>query len=112
MSLLSDSLAMAGRNLTTIRRVPTLLVTATVQPLMFVFLFAYVFGSTLGGDAYREYLMAGIFVQTVAFNAAFTTVGLGTDLHEGFIDRLRTLPMSRPAVILGRTLSDLSLIHI
>lgn len=102
-----DSAIVAYRNLLTILRVPTLLVTATVQPLMFVFLFAYIFGATLGGGEYREFLLAGIFAQTVAFNAAFTTVGLAGDLHTGIIDRMRALPMSRMAVLLGRTLSDL-----
>ncbi|MBO0854483.1 MAG: ABC transporter permease [Nocardia sp.] len=107
MRFLRDSAIVAHRNLLTIARVPTLLVTATVQPLMFVFLFAYVFGASLGGGQYREFLIAGIFTQTVAFNAAFTTVGLAGDLEKGIIDRMRSLPMSRPAVLLGRTLSDL-----
>ncbi|WP_428847693.1 ABC transporter permease [Nocardia tengchongensis] len=102
-----DSAIVAYRNLLTILRVPTLLVTATIQPLMFVFLFAYIFGASLGGSQYREFLLAGIFTQTVAFNAAFTTVGLANDLHKGIIDRMRTLPMSRLAVLMGRTLSDL-----
>ncbi|WP_101468733.1 ABC transporter permease [Nocardia fluminea] len=102
-----DSAIVAYRNLLTILRVPTLLVTATIQPLMFVFLFAYIFGASLGGDQYREFLLAGIFTQTVAFNAAFTTVGLAGDLQKGIIDRMRTLPMSRLAVLMGRTLSDL-----
>ncbi|WP_084435879.1 ABC transporter permease [Aldersonia kunmingensis] len=102
-----DGAIVAERNLLTIRRVPTLLVGATVQPLMFVFLFAYVFGATLGGDAYREFLMAGIFTQTVVFNAAFTTVGLAGDLQKGIVDRFRSLPMSRLAVVSGRTVSDL-----
>ena len=87
-----DSAIVAYRNVLTIARVPTLLMTATVQPLMFVFLFAYVFGASLGGSAYREFLLAGIFTQTVAFNAAFTTVGLANDLHKGIIDRFRSLP--------------------
>lgn len=102
-----DSAIVAYRNLLTILRVPTLLVTAAIQPLMFVFLFAYIFGASLGGGQYREFLLAGIFTQTVAFNAAFTTVGLANDLHKGIIDRMRTLPMSRLAVLMGRTLSDL-----
>ncbi len=101
-----DSAIIAYRNLVTILRVPTLLVTATIQPLMFVFLFAYIFGASLGGGQYREFLLAGIFTQTVAFNAAFTTVGLANDLQKGIIDRMRTLPMSRMAVLMGRTLSD------
>ncbi|WP_153343807.1 ABC transporter permease [Nocardia aurantia] len=102
-----DSAIVAYRNLLTILRVPTLLVTATIQPLMFVFLFAYIFGASLGGSQYREFLLAGIFTQTVAFNAAFTTVGLANDMQQGIIDRMRTLPMSRLAVLAGRTLSDL-----
>ncbi|MBU3062102.1 ABC transporter permease [Nocardia sp. NEAU-G5] len=103
-----DSAIVAYRNLLTILRVPTLLVTATIQPLMFVSLFAYIFGASLGGSQYREFLLAGIFTQTVAFNAAFTTVGLANDLQKGIIDRMRTLPMSRLAVLMGRTLSDLA----
>lgn len=102
-----DSAIVAHRNLLTILRVPTLLVTATIQPLMFVFLFAYIFGASLGGSQYREFLLAGIFTQTVAFSAAFTTVGLAGDLQKGIIDRMRALPMSRMAVLMGRTLSDL-----
>lgn len=105
--IIRDSAIVAYRNLLTILRVPTLLVTATIQPLMFVFLFAYIFGASLGGGQYREFLLAGIFTQTVAFNAAFTTVGLAGDLEKGIIDRMRTLPMSRLAVLMGRTLSDL-----
>ncbi len=104
---LRDSGIVAYRNMLTIVRVPTLLVTATVQPLMFVLLFAYVFGASLGGGAYREFLLAGIFTQTVAFNAAFTTVGLASDLQKGIVDRFRSLPMSRAGVLFGRTLSDL-----
>jgi ABC-2 type transport system permease protein len=107
LRIIRDSAIVAHRNLLTILRVPTLLVTATVQPLMFVFLFAYIFGASLGGSQYREFLLAGIFTQTVAFNAAFTTVGLAGDLEKGIIDRMRTLPMSRLAVLMGRTLSDL-----
>ncbi|MDN5757849.1 MAG: ABC transporter permease [Tomitella sp.] len=104
--MFADSGVIALRNLLTIKRVPTLLISATVQPLMFVLLFAYVFGASLGGGSYREFLMAGIFTQTVVFNAAFTTVGLAGDLQTGLIDRFRSLPMSRLAVVLGRTLSD------
>ena len=74
--MFTDTAVIVERNLLTVRRIPTLLVSATIQPLMFVFLFAYVFGATFGGHSYREYLMAGIFTQTVVFNAAFTTVGL------------------------------------
>ncbi|MGH3436465.1 MAG: ABC transporter permease [Sciscionella sp.] len=97
------------RNLINIRRNPDMLLASTVQPIMFVLLFAYVFGGSIGNDpaAYREFLMGGIFTQTVAFNSAFTTIGLANDLHKGIIDRFRALPMSRLAVILGRTSSDL-----
>jgi ABC-2 type transport system permease protein len=106
-SVLRDSSIITWRNLLNIRRVPDLLLGATVQPIMFVLLFAYVFAGSLGGGAYREFLIGGIFAQTVAFNAAFTTMGLANDLHKGIIDRLRSLPISRLAVILGRTTSDL-----
>ncbi|MFW0784031.1 ABC transporter permease [Gordonia sp. CPCC 206044] len=107
--MLTDTAVIVERNLLTVRRVPTLLISATVQPLMFVFLFAYVFGATLGGGAYREYLMAGIFTQTVVFNAAITTAGLAGDMSDGIIDRLRSLPMTRLGVIAGRVTSDMLL---
>jgi ABC-2 type transport system permease protein len=106
---LRDSAVVTRRNLITIVRLPDLAFGATVQPLMFVLLFAYVFGGSLGGGDYREFLIAGIFAQTVAFNAAFTTIGMANDLQKGIIDRFRSLPMSRVAVILGRTTSDLVL---
>ena len=105
--ILRDGGVVMWRNLLSIRRSPEWLTAATIQPIMFVLLFAYVFGASLGGQGYREYLMAGIFTQTVAFNSGFTTVGLANDLQKGIIDRFRSLPMSRVAVILGRTSSDL-----
>ncbi|MCF8568965.1 ABC transporter permease [Gordonia sp. HY002] len=107
--MFADTAVLVERNLITVRRIPTLLLSATVQPLMFVFLFAYVFGATLGGGQYREFLMAGIFAQTVLFNSAFTTVGLANDMSTGIVDRLRSLPMSRLAVIAGRVTSDMLL---
>lgn len=107
--MFADTAVIVERNLLTVRRIPTLLLSATVQPLMFVFLFAYVFGATFGGDSYREFLMAGIFAQTVVFNAAFTTVGLAGDMSAGIVDRLRSLPMSRIGVIGGRVSSDMVL---
>jgi ABC-2 type transport system permease protein len=107
--MVTDTAVLIERNLLTVRRIPTLLLGATVQPLMFVFLFAYVFGATLGGDTYREFLMAGIFTQTVLFNAAFTTVGLANDMADGIVNRLRALPMSRLAVIAARVSSDMLL---
>jgi len=107
--VLRDGGVVTWRNLINIRRNPEMLMAATIQPIMFVLLFAYVFGGSLGGGAYREFLMAGIFAQTTAFNSAFTTIGMANDLQKGIIDRFRSLPMSRIAVILGRTLSDLAI---
>ena len=108
---ISDGGIVTWRNLLNIRRNPEWLMAATLQPIMFVLLFAYVFGDAIGGDAggaaYREFLIAGIFAQTVAFNSAFTVVGFANDLQKGIIDRFRSLPMSRLAVVLGRTTSDL-----
>ncbi|HEX3591608.1 MAG TPA: ABC transporter permease [Pseudonocardiaceae bacterium] len=102
-----DGGVVTWRNLLNVRRNPEMLMAATIQPIMFVLLFAYVFGASLGGASYREFLMAGIYTQTVAFNSAFTTIGMANDLQKGIIDRFRSLPMSRVAVILGRTTSDL-----
>ncbi|TNC26890.1 ABC transporter permease [Amycolatopsis alkalitolerans] len=108
---LSDGGVITWRNLMNVRRNPDWLMAATLQPIMFVLLFAYVFGNAIGGDAggaaYREFLIAGIFAQTVAFNSAFTVIGFANDLQKGIIDRFRSLPMSRLAVVLGRTTSDL-----
>ncbi len=105
--VLRDSSIITWRNALNIRRIPDALLGATIQPIMFVLLFAYVFGGSLGGGDYREWLIGGIFAQTVAFNVVFTTMGLANDLQKGIIDRFRALPMSRLAVILGRTTSDL-----
>src|SRR5256885_7909304 len=104
-----DGWVVTKRNLIKIKRIPDLLVFSTVQPIMFVLLFAYVFGGAikLTGVNYREYLMAGIFTQTVAFGAGITAIGLAEDLQKGTIDRFRSLPMSRAAVLIGRTTSDL-----
>ncbi|NKQ51403.1 ABC transporter permease [Amycolatopsis sp. K13G38] len=108
---ISDGGVITWRNLMNIRRNPDWLMAATLQPIMFVLLFAYVFGDAIGGAAggaaYREFLIAGIFAQTVAFNSAFTVIGFANDLQKGIIDRFRSLPMSRLAVVLGRTMSDL-----
>jgi ABC-2 type transport system permease protein len=104
---LRDGRIVAWRNLLNVRRNTEWLMAAVVQPIMFVLLFAYVFGGALGGSDYREFLIAGIFVQTTAFNSAFTVIGLCSDLQKGIIDRFRSLPMSRLAVLLGRTTSDL-----
>ncbi|WP_216209700.1 ABC transporter permease [Amycolatopsis aidingensis] len=103
-----DSGWLAWRNLLNIRRTPGSIFSGVLQPIMFVLLLGYVFGGSLGGDAYREYILAGIFVQTVTFNASFTTIGLANDLQRGIVDRFRALPIPRLAVILGRTTSDLT----
>ena len=108
---LADGLVLAKRNLVQIPRVPELLVFATIQPVMFVLLFRYVFGGAIdvgGGTSYVDFLMAGIFVQTVAFGAMTTGVGLAEDLQKGLVDRFRSLPMSRSAVLTGRTVADLA----
>jgi ABC transporter DrrB family efflux protein len=104
-----DGWVVTKRNLIKIKRIPDLLIFSTIQPIMFVLLFAYVFGGAIAipGVHYREYLMAGIFTQTVAFGSALTAIGLAEDLTKGIVDRFRSLPMSRAAVLIGRTTSDL-----
>jgi len=110
--VISDAYVVAKRNLIKIKRVPDLLVFTTLSPIMFVLLFAYVFGGAIdvpGGttpQAYREYLMAGIFAQTVIFGATITGAGLAEDIKKGIIDRFRSLPMAPSAVLTGRTMSD------
>jgi ABC-2 type transport system permease protein len=106
---LHDGLVVAKRNLIKIKRVPDLLVFSTLSPIMFVLLFAYVFGSAIEipGVSYREFLMAGIFAQTMLFGATITGSGLADDLQKGIVDRFRSLPMARSAVLVGRTTSDL-----
>ena len=103
-----DTLAMAWRNLTVIRRLPQLLVFSIIQPVIFVFMFRYVFGGSIEipGMSYVDYLMPGIFVQTIAFGAISTAVGLAEDKGKGLLDRLRSLPMARSAVLGGRVLAD------
>ncbi|HEU4318669.1 MAG TPA: ABC transporter permease [Acidimicrobiia bacterium] len=97
----------AKRNVIKIKRVPEVLVFVLISPIMFVLLFGYVFaGATVLGDAYREFLIAGIFAQTIVFGATFTGAGLADDMSKGIIDRFRSLPMSRSAVVMGRTASD------
>ena len=108
----SDGLVLAWRNLKRIPRVPDQVVYATIQPIMFVLLFAYVFGGAIplpAGGNYREFLMAGIFAQTMAFAVASSSVGLADDMHKGLIDRFRSFPMARSAVISGRVIGDLTL---
>src|SRR6266542_1662628 len=106
---LDDGLVVAWRNLKRVPRIPELAIFAILQSIMFVLLFAFVFGGAIplpGGGSYREFLMPGIFAQTIVFAAATTAVGMTDDLHKGIIDRFRSLPMARSAVLSGRTLSD------
>jgi ABC-2 type transport system permease protein/oleandomycin transport system permease protein len=107
--LISDIRAMTWRNLVKYVRVPTLLVFSTIQPIMFVLLFVYVFGGAIRipGVSYKDYIMPGIFIQTVVFGSTQTGVALAEDLTRGMIDRFRSLPMARSAVLAGRTIADL-----
>jgi ABC-2 type transport system permease protein len=105
----ADGAVVAKRNLIKIRRVPEILIWTTMSPIMFVLLFALVFGNAIEvpGVDYKEYLIAGIFAQTVLFGSTFTGAGLAEDITKGIIDRFRSLPMSRSAVLVGRTASDI-----
>jgi ABC-2 type transport system permease protein len=104
----ADGVVVAKRNLIKIKRVPEVLVWVLMSPIMFVLLFVYVFGSSIEipGIPYREWLIAGIFAQTVVFGSTFTGAGIAEDMSKGIIDRFRSLPMSRSAVLAGRTASD------
>jgi ABC-2 type transport system permease protein/oleandomycin transport system permease protein len=107
--LLGDIAVITGRNLRRLVRVPTLLVFATVQPVLFVLLWTYAFGGAVkppGVDTYVDYLLPGIFVLAIGFGASQTGVAVADDLATGMIDRFRALPMSRSAVLAGRTLAD------
>jgi ABC transporter DrrB family efflux protein len=106
--LVTDTLVIAERNLVRLPRAPDLLLAFTVQPVMFVLLFAYVFGGAIRapGGSYIDYLIPGIMVQNIAFGGFVTALGLNEDVHKGLIDRFRSLPMARPAVLAGRTLAD------
>ncbi|MFD9970530.1 ABC transporter permease [Streptomyces sp. NPDC059011] len=109
----NDSLVVAKRNLIRMTRIPEMIIFGMIQPIMFVVLFSYVFGGSMqiGGSTspsvYREFLMAGIFAQTVTFATAGAGAGIADDMHKGLIDRFRSLPMTRGAVLTGRTLADL-----
>src|SRR5260221_9043377 len=105
----ADALVLAKRHLIQIPRIPEELIFATIQPIMFVLLFRYVFGGAIAvsGTTYVNFLMAGIFVQTVIFGSTTTGIGLATDLQRGLVDRFRSLPMAKSAVLTGRTLADL-----
>ena len=106
----SDILTMARRNLLALFRIPTALVFAVIQPIMFVLLFRYVFGGAIQvpGGLYVNFLIPGILVQTTIFGAVGTAIGLAEDLQRGLIERFRALPMARMAVLGGRTVSDLA----
>jgi ABC transporter DrrB family efflux protein len=106
--LLTDTLVIAERNLVRLPRAPELLLAFTVQPIMFVLLFRYVFGGAIKtpGFSYADFLIPGIIVQNIAFGGFVTALGLNEDLHKGLIDRFRSLPMARAAVLAGRTFSD------
>jgi ABC transporter DrrB family efflux protein len=106
----SDSMAVAGRNIIQYRRIPQLLVFSTIQPVIFVLLFRYVFGGAIRipGVSYVDYLMPGIFVQTAVFGAMAAAIGLAADLKTGLLERFRSLPMARSAVLAGRTGADLA----
>jgi ABC transporter DrrB family efflux protein len=106
---IADGLVMTWRNLKRVPRIPELWIFAILQSIMFVLLFAYVFGGAIplpGGGSYTEYLMPGIFAQTIVFAAATTAITLTYDLSKGIIDRFRSLPMARSAVLSGRTFAD------
>jgi ABC transporter DrrB family efflux protein len=111
-SAVTDTAVVTGRNLRHFIRQPDLLVFSTIQPVLFVLLFVYVFGGAIGrslphGVAYVDFLLPGVFVQSVTFGASQTAVGLKEDLTRGVVDRFRSMPMARPAVLAGRTVADL-----
>lgn len=110
---INDSLVVTKRNLIRMARIPEMIIFGLIQPIMFVVLFSYVFGGSMmigtstDPQTYREFLMAGIFAQTVTFATAGAGAGIADDMHKGLIDRFRSLPMARGAVLTGRTLADL-----
>jgi ABC-2 type transport system permease protein/oleandomycin transport system permease protein len=107
--VVADAKTMTWRNLVKLRRNPELIVFSTIQPVIFVLMFVYVFGGAIrtGKVPYVDFLMAGVWVQTVTFGALNTGVGLAEDLQNGLIERFRSLPMARSAVLVGRTMADL-----
>jgi ABC-2 type transport system permease protein len=110
---LRDSLVIARRNLIRMTRIPEMVLFGIIQPVMFVVLFTYVFGgsikvgSTTDSGVYKDFLMAGIFAQTVTFATAGSAAGIADDMQKGLVDRFRSLPMARGAVLTGRTVADL-----
>ncbi|MDQ3532714.1 MAG: ABC transporter permease, partial [Actinomycetota bacterium] len=109
MWVVHDALAVAQRNLIVYLRIPQLLVFSTIQPVIFVVMFRYVFGGAISvpNGSYVDYLMPGIFVQTVVFGSMTAAIGLATDLKSGLLERFHSLPMARSAVLAGRTSADL-----
>lgn len=107
-TLAADSLILARRNFEHVRQIPEKLIDVTVQPIMFTLLFAYVFGGVIGipGGSYHEYLVGGILVQTLTFGMMGPGTAIATDLREGMVDRLRTLPIARPAYLLGHVIAE------
>ncbi len=107
-AVVTDSIVIARRNLLMIMRTPQLLVFSTIQPVMFVLLFRYVFGGAINvpGTNYANFLLPGVFVQTVVFGGTAAAVALAADLNAGIVDRFRSLPMARSAVLAGRTAAD------
>ena len=106
----ADGLVIGWRNLKRVPRIPELAIFAVLQSIMFVLLFAFVFGGAIplpGGGSYREFLMPGIFVQTLGFASITTAVAVADDMKKGLIDRFRSLPMARSAVLSGRTFADI-----
>ncbi len=109
-SFVESCLLVVRRNLIHIKRMPELLLDVTIQPVMFVLLFAYVFGSSIdvpGPTTYREFLIPGIMAQTMAFSSFIVAIGLVNDLEKGFVDRMKSLPIHRASILVGRSLSSL-----
>ena len=108
--LVSDSLALARRNLAHVRQIPEKLIDVTVQPLMFVLLFTFVFGAVIHvpGGSYRQYLIGGILVQTLTFGMMGPAASLANDLNEGIVDRFRSLPIVRSAFLIGHVIAELA----
>jgi ABC transporter DrrB family efflux protein len=110
LGVVRDTFAITQRNLIAYRRVPQLLVFSTIQPVIFVLMFRFVFGGAIkipGRIPYVDFLMPGVFVQTVVFGAIATAIGLATDLKSGLMERFHALPMARSAVLTGRTMADM-----
>jgi ABC transporter DrrB family efflux protein len=112
--LVFDSLALARRNLEHVRQIPEKLLDVTLQPIMFVLLFAFVFGNVIHvpGGSYREYIIGGVLVQTLAFGIMGPATSIATDLTEGIVDRFRSLPMARSAYLLGHLIAEMASITV